>query len=69
MGQSSPGSDANEEVFRIPQSSNITRTSPSDCWVSYPEHTLGESYPSADKQSVYSAAQTDRASSSCNKDE
>ena len=36
LGQSGPGSDANEEVLRIPQSSSITRTSPSDCLVSYP---------------------------------
>ena len=35
-GQSGPGNDGNEGVFRIPQSSNITGTSPSDCLVSYP---------------------------------
>ena len=34
---------------------------PSDCLVSYPGHSLGESYPSAEIQSVYSAAQADLA--------
>ena len=29
-GQSEPGSDGNEGIHRIPQSSSITRTSPSD---------------------------------------
>ena len=36
--QSVPGSDGNEEVLCIPQSSRITGTSPSDCFVSYPGH-------------------------------
>ena len=40
-GQSGPGSDGNEGVFRIPQSSSITGTSPSDCLVSYPGFQLG----------------------------
>ena len=31
LGMSEPGSDGNEGVLRIPQSSNITGTSPSDC--------------------------------------
>ena len=39
-GQSGPGSDGNKRVLRIPQSSSITRTSPSDCLVSYPGHLL-----------------------------
>ena len=30
-GQSGPGSDGNEGVLRIPQSSSIAGTSPSDC--------------------------------------
>ena len=38
---SGPGSDGNEGVLRIPQSSSITGTSPSDCSVSYPGHSLG----------------------------
>ena len=33
--QSVPGSDGNEEVLCIPQSSRITGTSPSDCLMSY----------------------------------
>ena len=60
-GQSRPGSDGNKGVLRIPQSSYITGTSSSDCLVSYPGHMLGESYPSAEKQSVYSTAPADWA--------
>ena len=56
LGQSVPGSDGNEGVLHIPQSSGITGTSPSDCLVSYPGHSLRESYSSAKKQSVYSTA-------------
>ena len=56
-GQSGPGSDGNEGVLCIPQSSGITETSASDGLVSYPGHSLGGgSYPSAEKQSVYSVA-------------
>ena len=44
-GQSAPGSNGNEGVLHIPQSSSITRTSPSDCLVSYPGYLLRESYP------------------------
>ena len=59
-GQSGPGSDGYEGVLRIPQSSNTAGTSPSDCLVSYPVHSLvGGSYPSAEKQSVYSTAPAD----------
>ena len=60
-GQSGPGSNGNEEVFRIPQSSSITGTSPSDCLVSYPAHSLGKFYPSAEKQLVYSTPPTNWA--------
>ena len=61
-GQSGPGSDGNERVLRIPQSSSIAGTSTSDCLVSYPGHSLeGGSYPSAEKQSVYSTAPVDWA--------
>ena len=35
-----PGSDGNEGVLRIPQSSSITGTSPSDCLVSYIGHSF-----------------------------
>ena len=55
-GQSELGSDGNEGVLRIPQSSSITEASPSDCLVSYPGHSLGESYPSAGMQLVFSSA-------------
>ena len=40
-GQSGPGSDGNKGVVRIPQSSSTAGTSPSDCLVSYPGHSLG----------------------------
>ena len=58
---SGPGSDGNEGVPCISQSSSITGTSPSDCLVSYPEHSLGWSYSSAEKQLVYSTALADWA--------
>ncbi len=60
-GQSGSGSDGNKEVLCIPQSSSITEASSSDCLVSYTGHSLGKSYPSAEMQSVYSAAPTNRA--------
>ena len=41
-GQSGPGSDDNEEVLHIPQSSGITGASPSDYLMPYPGHSLGE---------------------------
>ena len=50
-GQSGPGSDGNEEVLRIPQSSNITGASASDSLVTYQGHALvvAGSYPSVEK--------------------
>ena len=39
-GLNEPGSDGNKEVLCIPQSSNITEASPSDCLVSYPEQSV-----------------------------
>ena len=59
MGQSELGSSGNKGVLRIPQSFRITGVSPSDCLVSYPGHSLGESYPSAEMQLVYSTATAD----------
>ena len=56
LGQSRTGSDGNKGVFRIPQSSRITEASPSDCLMSYTGHSLGESNPSAEIQTEYSAA-------------
>ena len=43
--QSGPGSDGNEEVLHIPQSSRITRASPSDGLMSFTGHSLRRSYP------------------------
>ena len=40
-GQCGPESDSNEGVLRIPQSSNITETSPSDGLELYPGRSLG----------------------------
>ena len=60
-GQSRPGSDGNEGVLHISQSSCISGMSPSDCIVSYSGHSLREFYPSAEKQSVYSTAPANRA--------
>ena len=61
-GKSEPGSNGNEGVLCISQSSSITGASPSDCLVSYLGHSLGKFYPSAEKQSVYSAAPFNLAS-------
>ena len=58
-GQSGLESNGNEGVLCIPQSSSIARASPSDCLVSYPGYTLGESYPSAEMHWVYSTAPID----------
>ena len=55
-GQSGSGSDGNEGVLCIPG------MSPSDCLVSYPDHSwVRGSYPSAVMQSVYSTASADWA--------
>ena len=51
-----PASDGNEKVLRIPQCFYITETSPSDCLVSYPGHSLWGSYLPAEKQLIYSTA-------------
>ena len=40
-GQSGPRNDDNEVVLCIPQSFSVTGTSPLDCLVSYPGHSLG----------------------------
>ena len=45
LGQSGPGSNSNEGVLRIPQSSSTAGTSPSDCLVLYPGHSLGGVLP------------------------
>ena len=62
MGQSRPGSDGNEGVLSILQSSSITGASLSDCLMSYPGHLLGmRSYPSEVVQLVCSTAPADWA--------
>ena len=60
-GQSGPGSNGNDGVPHIPQSSSITGTSPSDCLVLDPEHSVEESYSSVEMQSAYSVASADLA--------
>ena len=40
--QSGPGSDGNEGLLNIPQSSSFPGISPTDRFVSYPGHTLGD---------------------------
>ena len=56
LDQSGPGSNGNKEVHHTLQNSSITGASPSDRFVSYQKHSLGESYPSVQMQSVYSKA-------------
>ena len=53
-------SDGNKGVLHIPQNSSFAGASPSDCLMSYTGHSLGESYPSAEMQSVYSTAPPSR---------
>ena len=55
--QSGTGSHGNNGVLRNPQSSSIT----GDCLVLYPGHSLGESYPPLEVQSVYYAVPADWA--------
>ena len=59
LSQYGSGGDGNEGVLCIPQSSDITKASLSDCLGSKAGHSLGESYPSAEMQSVYSEASAD----------
>ena len=59
-GQSETGSNVNVRKLKISQMSR-TGASPSDSLVSYPGKLLGESYPSAEKQSVYSTDPADWA--------
>ena len=60
-GLCEPGSDGNEGILCISQSSSITGASPSDCLMSYPGQSLVEFYPTAKMQSVNSAAPADWA--------
>ena len=45
-----------KSLLHISQSASITGASPSDCLVSYPDHSLGEPYLSAEMQLVYAVA-------------
>ena len=47
------GINGNEGLFHIPEISKIG-ASPSNCSMSYPGHSLGETFPSGEIQSVYS---------------
>ena len=47
------GSNGNERVLCILQSSSITRSSPSDCLVSYPGHSLGGVLPCKEAVGVF----------------
>ena len=63
-GQSGTGSNGNEGVLRVPQSSSITVASPSGCLVLYQDTRwggVGRFYLSAEVQSVYSTAPADWA--------
>ena len=60
-GYSEPGSDGNERVLHIPQSSSITEASPSDCLVLSTGYSWGRSCTSAEMQSVYSTTPVDWA--------
>ena len=48
LGQSRLGSVGDEGIVCIPQTSSIIWASPSDCLMSYPGPSLGESYSSAE---------------------
>ena len=50
-----------EGLLLITQSASITGASPSDCFVSYPGHSLGKAYSSAGMRSVYFALPADWA--------
>ena len=65
VDQCGPESDGNKGVLRIPQSSSITGAAPSDCLVSYLGHSLRETYPSAELQSVHFTAPVDWARLVC----
>ena len=57
--QSGPGTNGNQGVLDIAQSSNITGASPSNYLVSYLGQSLGVAYSSAEMQSLNYAASAD----------
>ena len=56
LGRGGAGSDGSKGVLYIPQNSSITENSPKDRFELYPGHLFEESYPFAERQSMYSAA-------------
>ena len=60
-----PGSDCNEGVLHILQSPSIIGSLSSDCFVSYPGHSLLRGYPSAEVQSLYSTSPADQEKNFC----
>ena len=64
LGQSGPGSNGNEGLLHIPQISSITVALLLECFVSYLEHSLEESYPSVEMQLVYSTVPAELTSRS-----
>ena len=50
---------AMKEYTAFPKAPASLEPTPSDCLVSYPEHSLGESYPSSEMLSVYSTVPVD----------
>ena len=59
-GQSGQGAIGNEDVFHVPQCYLIGALT-FDVLMSYSGYKLGESYPSAEMQSVYSSTPADWA--------
>ena len=64
LDKGGPGTNGCEGLLHISQSFRIG-ASPSDCFVSYQEHSLKEFYPFAELQSAYSTAQADWAAYVC----
>ena len=65
-GQSRPGSNGNEDIVHISQSSSITVALLSDSLILFAGHSLVRwSYPSAEMQTVYSTVQANWASYNC----
>ena len=58
-GHSRPGRNGSEKVLSIIQISSSIGVSPSDYFMSYPEHALEDFYPSAEMQSIHSTAAAD----------
>ena len=59
LGQCGPGSDSNDCVYCISQSSGFTEDSQSDWSVLYTSYSFRETFLSAEMNSVYSTAPAD----------